>query len=211
MKVSNLVSSALQAAAITCRIAFGPRDGHKALTLRDAMPRESAARQPQCADIDGFSLHAAARVEAHDRKRLEPWCRDITRPALSDERVRLNDAGKVELNLTTPWRNGTAHLAISPLEFMQRLAALVPQAPEVQEQATEATVADPCEVEMVQARPHRFSWARLLKRVFAIDMQHGPNCGARALKIIAAILERPVIESRRPGAGRASRGKTEAA
>jgi hypothetical protein len=29
-----------------------------------------------------------------------------------------------------------------------------------------------CEVEAVQARPHRISWARLLKRVFDIDMQH---------------------------------------
>ena len=29
---------------------------------------------------------------------------------------------------------------------------------------------------------------------FDIDMQHCPNCGAGELKIIAAILERPVIE-----------------
>jgi hypothetical protein len=33
-----------------------------------------------------------------------------------------------------------------------------------------------------------------LKRVFDIDMQHCPNCGGGELKIIAAILERPVIE-----------------
>ncbi len=72
----------LQAAAITYRIAFGPRAGQKVLTLRGAMPREAAARQPLCADIDGFSLHAAVRVEAHDRKRLEQLCRYITRPAL---------------------------------------------------------------------------------------------------------------------------------
>jgi hypothetical protein len=39
------------------------------------MPREAAARQPLCTDIDGFSLHAAVRVEAHDRKRLEQLCR----------------------------------------------------------------------------------------------------------------------------------------
>jgi hypothetical protein len=40
------------------------------------------------------------------------------------------------------------------------------------------------------------TWARLqlLKRAFDIDMQHCPNCGAGELKIIAAILERPVIE-----------------
>jgi hypothetical protein len=71
---------------------------------------------------------------------------------------------------------------------------VVPQGPEVQEQPTEVAVADECQVETVQARPHRISWARLLKRVFEIDMQHGPNCGGKELKIIAAILERPVIE-----------------
>jgi hypothetical protein len=75
----------LQAAAITYRIAFGPRAGQKVLTLRGAMPREATLRQPLCDDIDGFSLHAAVRVEAHDRRRLEQLCHYITRPALSDE------------------------------------------------------------------------------------------------------------------------------
>lgn len=117
----------LQAAAITYRIAFGPRAGQKVLTLRGAMPREDRARQPLCADIDGFSLHAAVRVEAHDRKRLEQLCRYITRPALSDERVQVNASGQVELKLKTPWRDGTTHLVMGPLEFMQRLAALVPR------------------------------------------------------------------------------------
>ena len=82
----------LQAAAVTYRVAFGPRAGQKVLTLRGAMPREGTARQPLCADIDGFSLHAAVQVEAHGRKRLEQLCRYITRPALSDERVQLNAA-----------------------------------------------------------------------------------------------------------------------
>ncbi len=59
------------------------------------------------ADIDGFSLHAAVRVEAADRRWLEPLCRYITRPALSDERVQLNAACQVELKLKTPWRDGT--------------------------------------------------------------------------------------------------------
>ncbi|MFN9744821.1 MAG: hypothetical protein ACK57B_04150 [Betaproteobacteria bacterium] len=44
---------------------------------------------------------------------------------------------------------------------------VVPQGPEVQEQPAEVVVADECEVETVQARPHRISWARLLKRVLA--------------------------------------------
>lgn len=87
--------------AITYRIACGPRAGLKLLTLRGAMPREGTARQPLFAEIDGFSLHAAVRVEAHDRKRLEQLCRYITRPALSDERVQLDAAGQVELKLKT--------------------------------------------------------------------------------------------------------------
>jgi hypothetical protein len=117
----------LQAAAITYRIAFGPRAGQKVLTLRGAMLREGTARQPLCADIDGFSLHAAVRVEAHDRKRLEQLCRYITGAALSDERVQLNAAVQVELKLKTPWRDGTTHLVMSPLKLMRRLAALVPR------------------------------------------------------------------------------------
>jgi hypothetical protein len=172
-----------------------------------------------CAGIDGFSLHAAVRAEAHDRKRLEQLCRYITRPELADERVQLNAAGQVELKLTTPWRDGTTRLVMSPLEFMQRLAALVPrsrlhlirfhgvlapnaklralvvpQRPKVEEQVTEATPASEFEAEAVHGRPHRIGWARLLDRVVDIDMQRCPSCGGGELKIIAAILERPVIE-----------------
>jgi hypothetical protein len=165
----------LHAAAVTYRIAFGPRAGQKVLTLRGAMPRETEVRRPLCADIDGFSLHAAVRVEAHERKRLEQLCRYITRPALSDERVQLNAAGQVELRLKTPWRDGTTHLVMSPLEFMQRLTELVarprlhlirfhgvltptgklrplvvPQRPlDQDEPSTEATAASECEVENV--------------------------------------------------------------
>ena len=119
-----------------------------------------------------------------ERGRLERLCRYITRPALSDERVQLNAAGQVELQLKTPWRDGTTHLVMSPLEFMQRLAALVPRprlhliryhgvlAPNAKLRAqvvpqgplahapaaTEAAAAGACEVETVQGRAHRISW-----------------------------------------------------
>jgi len=94
----------LQAAAVTYRIAFGPRAGQKVLTLRGAMPRETPARQPLCADIDGFSLHAAVRVDTHERKRLEQLCRYITRPALSEERIGAGRAPATSdsAHITTP-------------------------------------------------------------------------------------------------------------
>jgi len=43
-----------------------------------------------------------------------------------------------------------------------------------------------------QGETVRISWARLLKRVFDIDIEHCPNCGG-TLKIIAAIEDPPVI------------------
>jgi hypothetical protein len=56
----------------------------------------------------------------------------------------------------------------------------------------EAKPAD-CEANCAHHRPVRLSWAKLLKRVFDLDLEHCPNCGGE-LKIIAAILEAPVIE-----------------
>ena len=50
-----------------------------------------------------------------------------------------------------------------------------------------------CEAGCPHHRPVRLRWAKLLKRVFEIDMEHCPNCGGE-LKIIAAILKQPVIE-----------------
>ena len=72
-------------------------------------------------------------------------------------------------------------------------ALVVPQGPAAQEQLTEAAAASEYEAQTIPGRPRRFSWARLLKRVFDIDMQHCPNCGGE-LKIIAAILEGQVIQ-----------------
>ena len=68
-----------------------------------------------------------ARCGAEDRQALEQLCRYITRPALANERVQTNAAGQLVLKLKTPWRDGTTHWVMSPLEFMQRLAALVPR------------------------------------------------------------------------------------
>ena len=54
---------------------------------------------------------------------LDCLCPDST---LADERVKNNAAGQVVLKFKTAWRDGTTHLVMSPMQFMQRLAALVP-------------------------------------------------------------------------------------
>ena len=61
----------LQAAACTYRIAFGPRAGQKVLTVQGVMPRDADFKQTLCADSNGFSLHAAVRCGADDRRSLE--------------------------------------------------------------------------------------------------------------------------------------------
>ena len=73
-------------------------------------------------------------------------------------------------------------------------AMVVPQALDGSTEAsTEAAPPATCEANCAHHRPVRLSWARLLKRVFELDLEHCPNCGGE-LKIIAAILEQPVIE-----------------
>ncbi|MGH8701298.1 MAG: transposase [Burkholderiales bacterium] len=64
---------------------------------------------------------------AHQRHKLEHLCRYITRPALANERLKRNRAGDVVLQLKTAYQDGTTHIVMSPLEFMQRLAELVPR------------------------------------------------------------------------------------
>jgi len=73
---------------------------------------------------------------------------------------------------------------------------VVPQEPEPPEPPAQAAQAAPpaeCEATCVHHRPVRLSRAKLLKRVFEIDLENCPNCGGQ-LKIIAAIMKQPVIE-----------------
>jgi hypothetical protein len=67
------------------------------------------------------------RWGADQRKELEHLCRYITRPAIANERLKRNRAGDVVLQLKSAFKDGTTHVVMSPLEFMQRLAALVPR------------------------------------------------------------------------------------
>ena len=47
--------------------------------------------------------------------RNEQLCRYITRPAIANERLTLNSAGDVVLQLKSPYQDGTTHIVMSPL------------------------------------------------------------------------------------------------
>jgi hypothetical protein len=80
----------LQAASCTYRIALGPRAGQKLLSVRTVADRDDKIMHCLCADAHGFSLHAAVRCGADQRKELEQLCHYITRPALANERLSRN-------------------------------------------------------------------------------------------------------------------------
>jgi hypothetical protein len=202
----------LQSAACTYRIALGPRAGQKVLTLQSIPRFEVQPTEQRCANAQGFSLHAEVRCAMNQRHKLEQLCRYITRPAIANERLQLNSAGDVVLQLKSPYHDGTTHIVMSPLEFMQRLAALVPRprlnlirfhgvlAPNAKlrpqiipgRPVTAHNTSDELDGALHHASSARMSWARLLKRVFDIDVEHCPHCGGK-LKIIAAIEEPGVI------------------
>jgi hypothetical protein len=48
-------------------------------------------------------------------------------PALSEQRLSLTAGGKVRYQLKTPYNDGTTHVVFEPLDFLARLAALVPR------------------------------------------------------------------------------------
>jgi len=190
----------LHAAACTYRIALGPRVGQKVLTWKDPSLRLANPEVPQsegCVSAQGFSLHADTSCTSHQRQKLEQLCRDITRPALGHKRLRRTPASEVVLQLKTPYRDGTTHLVMSPLEFLQPLAALVPRprlhlirfhgvlAPNAAlrsqivpgEADPVPTTANGDGDTLAPSTRARLSWAQLLKRVFAIDITTCPQCG----------------------------------
>ena len=141
---------------------------------------------PCCASAHGFSLHANIQVPAHRRHQLECLMRYTARGAVALERLEEDAHGDLVYTFTKPWSDGTTGITLSPLELLERLAALVPL-PRVHLVRYGGCLA-----------PH-WSWARLLKRMFALDMAICPSCHRGALRLIAVMTQGKVIRTiRRP-------------
>ena len=121
-------SSQLMGSSITYRIAVGPQQGRKVLTLQTLPDCESDNPfASMVGEVAGFSLHAGVATKFHERSKLERLCRYVTRPPVSTTRLSLIRNGKLRYELKTPWRNGTTHVIFEPLDFIARLVALVPK------------------------------------------------------------------------------------
>jgi hypothetical protein len=60
------------------------------------------------------------------RAKLERVCRYVSRAPLEVDRLAVSASGQVRYALKTPWRDGTTRIVLEPLDFIARLAALVP-------------------------------------------------------------------------------------
>lgn len=196
--------------SITYRIAVGPQAGRKVFTLQ-TLPASGDPFGDGIGKVAGFSLHAGVAARADERKKLERLCRYISRPAVSEMRLSLTKNGNVRYQLKTPYRDGTTYVIFEPLDFIARLAALVPKprvnltrfhgvfAPNSKHRAwvtpakrgrgNKAKLAD--EPPTATERHASMTWAQRLKRVFNIDIETCNACGG-AMKVIACI-EDPVV------------------
>ncbi len=195
----------LCAASIQGRSALGSEPGAK-IERRGipemAIPGRSVVIKELCAELDGFSLHAAVKIDAGQASRLEHLCRYITRPPLSNKRLSLTPDGRVVHELRAPFRDGTTHFIFEPLAFIERLAALVPP-PRLHQLTYHGVLASASSwrSDIVPARRsrrqaacggtsplplHRYSFAELMKRVFRIDALNCAVCGSER-RWIAAI------------------------
>ena len=74
----------------------------------------------------GFSLDASVRIETNDRSGLERLLRYCARPVFALERLRQIDAEHRVYESVKPGPGGSVSLLLTPLELIERLAALIP-------------------------------------------------------------------------------------
>jgi len=197
--------------SVSYRIAVGPQQGRKVFTLQTLPAVEEDDRYAQVAKEAGFSLHAGIAAQARERDKLERLCRYISRPAVSEKRLSLTSAGNIRYQLKTPYSDGTTHVIFNPLDFIGKLASLVPK-PKVNLTRFHGVFA-PNSKQRILVTPARrgkgrlkvseqektpdechsaMTWAQRLKRVFNIDVDSCAHCGG-PVKVIACIEDQQVI------------------
>jgi hypothetical protein len=164
---------------------------------RGSVPRPGR----RSAFLDGYSLHADRLIDAEDREGLERLCRYGARSPVASSRLSRDPAGRVVMTLKRPLRDGRTELAFTPVEFLRRLATLIPPprshltryhgvfAPHHALRAAvvpaDASAAD--DLSGTRTGPlRRLAWAALMKRVFAIDVLSCDTCGG-AMRILAVL------------------------
>ena len=191
-----------------------PQQGRKAFMIRTIRPLDRPdPGLERVAKANGFSLHAGVSCEGHQKAKRERLCRYIARPPVAAPRLSLSSTGKVVYTLKTPYRDGTTQVAFEPVDFIARLAALVPK-PRVNLTRYHGVLAPnhrwrglvtpakrgkgvkpvaSAEVRSPTERHAAMTWAQRLKRVFNIEIEVCSRCGG-SVSVISCIEDQDIID-----------------
>jgi hypothetical protein len=198
------VLAGMTAASVSNMIATGDRAG---LPVRRVLsdPAQGVRTSRLCYVSRGFSLHAARRVEAHDRAGLEQLCSYVTRPPLAAGSLEKVAEDKYLFKMKSSWSDGTSYIILSGHELLEKLSAIVPPprahttryhgllAPNSTLRAkvvpAENNGNTPSEERQKSgSTKYRLTWAALLARTFQIDVSVCPACQGK-MTIIAFITD----------------------
>lgn len=119
-------ASGLDAAAITAVQTAVRRRLLWAARWRGLLTEDGVQAMAEWAHGGGFSVDAEVRIEASDRAGLERLLRYCARPAFALERLREIDAEHLVYESVKPGPGGSVSQMLTPLELLDRLAALIP-------------------------------------------------------------------------------------
>jgi len=162
-----------------------------------------------CLSQNGFTLHAGRVIKTQDRKGLEDLINYMARPSVSVNRLSITETQNVRYTLKNRWHDGTSAVEFTPMDFLSRLAALVPPPrthmvkyagifapnhpirkkiilkPEVKKGFKPRLVE---EDESERKKVKNTAWARLLARIFKIDIGTCRKCGGQ-MEIMSAVFD----------------------
>jgi len=192
----------------------------RAFSRRGLLDKDDRKEMQSWSHGGGFSLDATVRIEANDRRGLERLLRYCARPPFAAERLEGLDTHRLIYHLPKPGPDGRTQLILSPLELIERIAALVPPprqhrhryygvlAPNaplraaVTALATDAVATQPSAPAQTAGeepfeKPHRFParylWAMLLARIYEAFPLICPTCGTE-MRIVAFITDASPVQ-----------------
>ena len=185
-------------------------------------PRD-AQRAPLSAFIEGFSLHAATRVLASDRRGLSRLCAYGARGAVASSRLSELPDGRFAYDMKRALPDGRRKLVMTGVELLEKLVPLIPPTyanltrfhgvfaptsrlrtqvvPRPTTTTTEPTTPPSAPLSPPLSSPtstsvpstYRLDWAALLKRVFGVDVLKCSRCQGQ-MRVIACIEEPDVAK-----------------
>ena len=197
------------------KIAFGENAGNYVTRIGSGFGYAEEVpkfKSKLCYSLNGFSIHAATKINTHSRDRLSKLVRYMSRGAVSNKRIEIVEekSGQkwVNLKLKTAYSDGTTHLRFSFLEFIEKLVAITPAPRQhlvrwggvfasarphrrkavLRPKAKKGFSFKKEKTEVSKISPTRSSsWAQMLSRVFGVDVLKC-ECGSE-LKPVSAILK----------------------